>query len=195
MSICGYMDTCFKLFIMIVYYTALNSTFSKQKEGHEVSKKIFGVGFLLFTRGSNGNEPRLFTIEELGSKPQYHKFQGMKSFPLETYEEKDGNFRATIKRLLEEETGIENGYAKILSVAAPYFQLIPGRDDIYTVYGYGIYTGNPEKDFKPKDNDIRFAGWKTITELLQQHIRIEVAPILKHFGDNYLKDLLNELFS
>ncbi|MDQ1283948.1 MAG: hypothetical protein QG620_296 [Patescibacteria group bacterium] len=157
-----------------------------------MGERIFGVGFLLFSKTAN-DSLKLFTVEELGSKPRYHKFQGMKSFPLETFEEKDGSFKETILRLLTEEVGIKKSEAKIINIAAPYFQLIPGRNDIYTVYGYGLYLGNSNETFVPNDVDIRFAGWKTIDELLQQYIRVEVAPILKHFTDNHLAELLNEL--
>jgi hypothetical protein len=144
-------------------------------------KKIVGVGFLMFTF-KNGDLPELLTIEELKDKPEYCKKAGMISFPLETVEEEDGGFQGTIIRLLKEEVGIHLGQVIICEIIPEKFQLIPGRNDVDTVYAYGIFKGNTDpSNFKPRDNDIRFAGWKTIKELRSGFVRVEVGPVLDHF--------------
>jgi hypothetical protein len=144
-----------------------------------MEKVIVGVGFLMFTLE---RVPRLFVVKELKGKPTIFKESGMLSFPLETMEEIDGGVvENTIWRLIEEEIGTDQTLVKILGVEQRRFKLIPGRDDIETVYGYGLFLGNPEKEFSPSDTDIAFAGWWPINRLLQQNVRVEVRPILEHF--------------
>jgi hypothetical protein len=148
-----------------------------------MDKTIVGVGFLLFHKNGDGN--RIFTVREEKSKPRYHKEKGMISFPLETYEKEDQDFRRTIDRLLEEEV-FDKGIVpwnsvEICGIMPECFQLIPGESRVFTRYGYGIFSGDHTQGFRPQDEDVTFAGWKTIRELLSCHIRIEVAPILNHF--------------
>lgn len=150
----------------------------------KINGYIFGVGFLLFSKKGNGI-PRLYTVRELESKPQYHKHAGMESFPLETYEKKDGNLEGTAKRLLDEEIGITSQEVESCCLEKTRFNLIPGRKDIFIVYGYGIFTGDPEKIPGPKDKDVVFAGWATPSELLKKYIRVETSPILCHFFENH----------
>jgi hypothetical protein len=158
----------------------------------KINGHIFGVGFLLFTSGNGA--PRLFTVKELKSKPQYFKSSGMVSFPLETFEEKDGSFKTTIERLLREEIGISPQEVRNCCVVKEKFQLIPGRNDIYTIYGYGLFSGYPKDFFIPEDNDIKFSGWKTIDELLQQNTRVETRPILEHFRRNHFRELFGKIY-
>jgi len=140
---------------------------------------VTGVGFLLF-HFINGS-PKIFVIRELKDKPVLRKKAGMLSFPLETFKDNDHNHLGTIVRLLEEEVGIALSEVEILGVFSERFNLIPGRKDIETVYGYGLFLGDPCREFIPDDDDIVFAGWMTLAEILQHPIRVEVAPIIDHF--------------
>ncbi len=156
------------------------------------SGMIIGVGFLLFSKNELG-EPCVFTVEELVGKPSISKEAGMISFPLETFQKQDMSEIGTIFRLLEEEVGVHPHFVDICKVSPEKFSLIPGRQDIVTVYGYGTLLGNPGRKFRPKDSDIRFAGWKTLNELLVCRIRVETTPIIRHFYVNHFKELLNQL--
>ena len=154
------------------------------------NKVVFGVGFLLFSNG-NGNTPRIFTVEELKSKPEIHKEAGMASFPLETFKTTDVIFENTIMRLIQEEIGIPRDLISIYGLSPCRFQLIPGRKDILTVYGFGKFHGNTSEIFFPIDTDIKFAGWKTFDELCSLPTRVETIPILEHFQKNHQQELLN----
>lgn len=154
-------------------------------------RKIFGVGFLLFT--INNKIPKLFTIEELKDKAEVKKEKGMLSFPLETFEEKDKTFENTIKRLLIEEVGVSLSQVDIKGIASKIFQLIPGRRDIYTVYGFGLFLGNLSDDFVPADNDVKFSGWKTIEDLCWHKTRSETVPILEHFIEKHFQELFGSV--
>jgi len=156
-----------------------------------VGKITEGVGFLLFSKNPSGIW-ELFTIVELESKPQYHKERGMLSFPLETFEERDGNFTGTIDRLIKEEIGVPLNEVVVSGIARDCFQPIPGREDVHTYYGYGLFTGNRERVFAPEDTDIKFAGWWSAELLLRQKVRVEVYPILKHFAENHSSALLDQ---
>lgn len=150
---------------------------------------IIGVGFLLFSIIEG--IPRLFVLRELKSKLEIYKKEGMLSFPLETYKEKDGNYSNTIIRLLKEEIGISSGQTVIKKIIPENFFLIPGRSDIITVYGYGFFRGNPDAYFCPSDDDIAFAGWYACEDLLNYPlIRVETAPILRHFLKNHAREIL-----
>lgn len=139
-------------------------------------EEIIGVGLLLFLDG------KLLVIRELQSKPQYHKFTGMLSFPLETYEKGDRNFASTVSRLAQEELGIINGEIILRHIVEKRFQLIPNREDISTVYGVADFKGQTNHIFIPQDTDVEIVGWLTPTELLESNsIRVEVRPILEHF--------------
>lgn len=151
---------------------------------------LLGVCFLLF---SFNGEVRLFTVEEQKSKPELFKEKGMISPPFETFEEKDLDTRGTIIRLVEEEIGFLVSQIEICFVSEEKFNLIPGNKNIFTTYGVGILSGDPNQQRNPKDNDIVFSGWKTINELLLCRIRIETVPIINHFQKNYLSGLLNKL--
>lgn len=140
---------------------------------------ITGVGFLLFC--FIDGFLKIFTVRELKSKPAIYKEAGMLSFPLETYEETDGDYAKTIERLLKEEVGIPPSEVAICRVFEEKFKLIPGREDVETAYGYGIFLGNHSCTFIPCDDDIEFGGWMSIKELLTYRIRVEVEPIIKHF--------------
>lgn len=141
---------------------------------------IVGVGFLLFL--IDEGSLKIFTVKELKSKPELHKKNGMVSFPLETYKkEEDGNYCGTIIRLLREEVGIPSDQVRICDVIPDGFNLIPKRRNIWTYYGYGVFLGDPDQSFVPDDNDVVFAGWKSLLELSACSLRIEVIPILKHF--------------
>ena len=118
------------------------------------NKVVFGVGFLLFSNG-NGNTPRIFTVEELKSKPEIHKEAGMASFPLETFKTTDVIFENTIMRLIQEEIGIPRDLISIYGLSPCRFLLIPGRKDILTVYGFGKFHGNTSEIFFPIDDTSR----------------------------------------
>jgi len=150
---------------------------------------IIGVGFLLFAP-INGAD-KLFVLRELKSKPELHKRSGMLSFPLETFESRDGCPKATIYRLIEEEMGISQGKAQILGFSTQSFCLIPGRPDVLTFYGFGRFIGDPNQSFHPADDDIEFVDWMKPEDLLGQFVRVEVAPILGHFLNNF-SSMLNE---
>jgi len=156
-----------------------------------MEKVIVGVGFLMFT---SERVPRLFVVKELNDKPAISKGRGMLSFPLETMKESDGGVvENTIGRLIEEEIGADQSLVKILGVEQCRFKLIPGRDDVETVYGYGLFLGNPEHKFSPSDTDISFAGWHTPTEVLRRFTRVETAPILKHFRKNHFRKVVQAI--
>lgn len=150
---------------------------------------IIGVGFLLFAPIDGAF--KLFVLKELKGKSEYHKVAGMVSFPLETFEARDVCPQNTIPRLIGEEMGIDLGMVRELGFSREAFHLIPGRADITTFYGFGVYAGDPNGEFSPTDTDIAFAGWMTPEELLGQYVRIEVGPILGHFLNNFYF-LLNE---
>lgn len=151
-------------------------------------KDIVGVGFLLFLPGA---PLRLFTVRELEGKPEICKERGMLSFPLETVKEDDASPLATIKRLIEEEIGVDPSQVRICGVEEGRFHLIPGRIDITTMYGFGIFDGDPCSGFHPKDSDIVFADWLTLRELARGlNNRVEVAPILEHFVDYHLESFV-----
>ena len=139
---------------------------------------MVGIGLILLS-----SENSLLAIRELRSKPEIHKKAGMLSFPLETFKEKDGNLRATIGRLLEEELGIPIEEVELWGIAPQFFTIIPGRRDIRVYYGVGTYLGDPTREFRPKDDDVEVVGWMTPGGLLmERHIRVEVAPILLDFS-------------
>ena len=141
---------------------------------------LVGVGFLLFAL--KDGQVKLFVVEELTSKPAILKEAGMVSFPLETYEERDGSHFQTVVRLIDEEMGIPREQVTIYDIFPRAFQGIHGREDIIVFYGYGIFTGDADENFCPNDPEVSFAGWKTITDLLACHKqRVEVGPILSHF--------------
>lgn len=154
-------------------------------------QKLIGVGFLLFI--SRNILEELFTIKELKDKPQYSRFKGMKSFPLETFREEDGSAENTIRRAMREEIGVTSAEVPIFHMAEEVFHPIPGREDIDILYGYGMFIGNPDRLFVPEDDDIEIAGWKTIPELLRQYKRVEVEPILEHFQKEYFQKLFANL--
>jgi hypothetical protein len=159
-----------------------------------MARSILGVGFLLFASGNGSNLPRLFTIKELESKPAIFKEKNMISFPLETFKEKDVTIQKTILRLMDEEIGIHPDQVELCNIFSRKFNLIPGRNDIFTAYGYGIFQGDLSQTFQPKDTDITYAGWKTIPELLRQRVRIEVKPILNHFTEtNHYPELIRRI--
>lgn len=139
---------------------------------------ILGVGFLLFV--SVGRSPQVFVIQELTAKPLLHKEKGMLSFPLETLKPEDLGPERTINRLLVEEVGIPPSQVEICGITPERFNLIPGRNNIWTTYGYGLFLGDPNQDFHPEDDDIAFAGWMTLQALLSSRIRIEVRPVIEH---------------
>lgn len=153
-----------------------------------MEKVIVGVGFLMFTIE---RVPRLFVVKELKDKPAILKKSGMLSFPLETMEEIDGGVvEDTIWRLVEEEIGTDQTLVKILGVEQRRFKLIPGRDYVETVYGYGLFLGNPEHKFSPSDTDVAFAGWHTLVEVSCSFTRVETAPILNHFRKNHFREMV-----
>ncbi len=155
-------------------------------------RNIVGVGLLLFWSG-NGS-PKMFTIKELKGKPELCKEKGMISFPLETYKEEDGSHHGTINRLLEEEVGISPKQVRVYSIISEGFNLIPGRKDIQTYYGYGVFLGDPDQSFISQDNDVVFAGWKPLITLSSYPLRVEVVPVLKHFlSRGHYEELLKEM--
>lgn len=148
-----------------------------------------GVGFLLFSI-ING-VPRLFVVEELKDKPEIHKKSGMLSFPLETFKESDGGYLQTLHRLFEEEIGITKDQVEIRRLIPNNFYLIPGRCDIATVYGFGLFLGDPKGEFEPIDNDILFAGWYSCEGLIKHPlIRVETAPIIRNFQKHFIREIL-----
>lgn len=150
---------------------------------------IIGVGFLLFF--IIDGVPKLFVLRELKSKPEIQKREGMLSFPLETYQKTDSNYTNTVIRLLREEIGISPEQVSIEKIISKNFSLIPGRSDIITVYGYGFFHGDLAAYFYPSDNDIAFAGWYSCKDLLDYPlIRVETAPILRHFLKNHAREIL-----
>jgi len=154
-------------------------------------KVIVGVGFLLFSRNSSG-VPELFTIVELGSKPEYGKSSGMLTFPMETFEARDGDFRGTLGRLIREEVGASPEEIVISGIVPGFFLPIPERKYLRLVYGYGLFTGDREQVFTPEDGDVRFASWSTIEFLQQQNVRAGVLPVLEHFVQNHFDRLFKK---
>lgn len=141
-----------------------------------VENGAIGVGLLLFSNG------HLLTVRELKDKPVICKQAGMVSFPLETFRDEDVRPEGTIIRLLWEELGILPEQVKLWGISPRKFHLIPGREDITTLYGIGKFLGNPDQKFIPKDDDIQIEGWKTPWELLSlDNPRIEVFPIINDF--------------
>jgi hypothetical protein len=53
--------------------------------------------------------------------------------------------------------------------------------------------GNPEQIFHPKDDDIEFSGWMSCESLLNSFIRVETAPIIKHFLANHRRELIEKI--
>ncbi|MFA6047782.1 MAG: hypothetical protein WCV59_02825 [Parcubacteria group bacterium] len=158
-----------------------------------MAKNILGVGFPVFSINDSG-ELEVFTVKELRDKPEYFKKKGMISFPLETFEEKDVTPHGTILRLIKEEMGFLNGQVKICHIFREKFNLIPGRRDVFTAYGYGIFTGDRNQILQPEDDDVAYFGWKTIPELFRHSVRIETSPILDHFLDSpYYRKLIKKL--
>lgn len=146
----------------------------KKKSEEDIT---IGVGFLLFDCNF-----RLFIVEELKSKPEYFKEAGMWSFPLETFKSEDVCPINTIPRLIEEEIGFSQEQVVLLGFYKKPFKLIPSRNDILTFYGLGFFMGSKNTIPQPKDDDIRFVGWKSPDELLNRSkIRVEVGPILTDF--------------
>jgi len=147
---------------------------------------IVGVGFLLFSRK---NSNRVFTVEELASKPEYCKQKGMISFPLETQIATDNGTKGTIERLIKEEIGFPLEWIEIVGVSESHFSLIPDRDDIVTRYGFGFLRVAEDSSFSPSDVDIDFAGWRRLEDLLNPpthtSVRIETRPIICDFIKNY----------
>ncbi|HEX8973991.1 MAG TPA: NUDIX domain-containing protein [Patescibacteria group bacterium] len=142
---------------------------------------IVGVGLLIFAivKGL----PRIYTVKEKKAKPSIFKEAGMLGPPFETVKEIDRSIEETIWRLIKEETGIPREMIDLQKVIPESFNLIPGRPDIFTMYGYAFYKGEPEDAslFTPEDDDIEFRGWYTMAELEEEHLRIEVPFILDHF--------------
>lgn len=156
-----------------------------------MEKVIVGVGFLMLTLE---RVPRLFVVKELNDKPAISKVSGMLSFPLETMREIDGGVvENTIWRLIDEEIGTDQALVQILGVERERFKLIPDRDDVETVYGYGLFLGNPEHKFSPSDTDIAFAGWKTLAEVSCSFTRVETVPILNHFRKNHFREVVRTI--
>ena len=146
-------------------------------------KSVIGIGLILLHNES------LLTVRERESKPQYYKEAGMLSFPLETFEEEDGDFRGTINRLLCEELGISREEVELWGMAPENFRLIPGRMDVEVYYGVGVFHGDPRRRFHPKGDDVDVVGWKTPAELMAERpIRIEVVPILNDFSRKNRED-------
>ena len=155
---------------------------------------LVGVGFLLFA--IKDRQLKLFTVEELTSKPVILKEAGMVSFPLETYEERDGSHLQTINRLIYEEMGIPRERVTVYGVSPNAFHGIHRREDIIVFYGHGIFTGDAEGNFCPNDPEVAFAGWKTLKELLEHpKRRVEVEPILSHFVSSGTYEVLRNRFS
>jgi len=158
-----------------------------------MAKNILGVGFLAFTMNDSG-KLKIFTVKELQDKPEYFKEKGMISCPFETYEKKDVTPRGTILRLIKEEMGILNGQVEICHIFPEKFNLIPGRRDVFTAYGYGVIRINRNQIFQPEDDDVTFFGLKTIPELFRYPVRIETAHILDHFLDSpHYRKLIGKL--
>lgn len=156
-------------------------------------KKVEGVGLLLFVM--NGG-PRLAVVKELVAKPQYSKQAGMLSFPLETVEAYDDGLLGTVWRLIKEELGKDiSSLVTVLDVIEEPMQLIPGRPDINTYYGYGIFHGSREQILQPQSDDITFAGWLAPEDLLARPlIRVEVVPVWTHFiQSGHYEKLLKQL--
>lgn len=151
---------------------------------------IVGVGFLLFS--VIDGVPKLFVIRELKDKPEIFKKKGMLSFPLETFKTADGSYINTIIRSLKEEIGICPDQVADIHVMPDNLHLIPGKNEIVTKYGYGIFLGETDTGFTPTDNDIEFAGWLTCEELLAcPLIRVETSPVLLHFLENHRREIFN----
>ena len=145
-----------------------------------MGNNIVGVGFLLFIPGNECL--KIFTVRELQSKPALSKMAGMLSFPLETFSSDDVDYMGTIRRLLKEEVGVFPEQVKICGISPRELYLIPGRSDIVTCYGFGIFLGDPNQIFQPGDNDVAFAGWMSPLALLRHnYVRIEVRPVLFNF--------------
>ncbi|MDZ4385279.1 MAG: NUDIX hydrolase, partial [Candidatus Moranbacteria bacterium] len=118
------------------------------------------------------------------NKPQYHKYAGMLSFPIETFDgNKDSNLTDTLVRLSREELGISNAdEMRILGIIPTVFNPIPERRDIHIRYSLGAFLGDPHRIFVPEDKDVEIVGWMKPEKLHASHpIRIEVKPILEDF--------------
>ena len=140
-------------------------------------EQIRGFGFLLFSFVNKG----MFTVKELNGKESIKKQAGMIGPPFETVKGSESP-EETINRLIIEEIGVPIEQVIICNILEQKFRLIPGRPEIFTSYGYGIFLGDPKQKFKPTDTDIVFAGWRNPAELREEFIRIETLPILDHFN-------------
>lgn len=136
-------------------------------------ERILAVALLIFSPTG-----RIFCLEELRDKPQYEKYAGMISFPIETIE--DGESReSALERLLVEEVGI------FLSFSDPDFLGEVGMEfrtgEKSRIFCYSVFS--PEEfQGNPSDTDIRFSGWKSFEELLsldEDFRRREVTSVLQ----------------
>lgn len=132
---------------------------------------VHGVAFLLF-------EPfgHLLVLRELINKPHDAERVNTLSFPMETIESGEAPDQ-TIIRLIHEEIGV--------AIARPpiFFKEINVQiSDIFFVTEY-LFLGTCDKAFvaQPNDSDVEFFGWLTPEELLAQHVRREVVPILREY--------------
>ncbi len=147
-------------------------------------RKIIGVGLILYHIDKQGRM-LIMVVREMRAKPSIRKEVGMRSFPLETQEDRDQ--RSIIQTMLRcggEELGIPSDQMAECFPVATEFRFFPEVEefDIVTRYGIARYTGSLDHDFSSPSGDTESDGWMTIPELLKQPlIRVETQPICKHF--------------
>lgn len=122
---------------------------------------------------------RFFMLTELHDKPQYEKFAGMKSFPIETMHPEEGQDEA-IERLLREEVGGFSILSRPYRIGEVNMCFSTGETSkvfCFTALSPDEFCGNPA------DTDICPAGWLTESEIisLKDGGRREVIPILQLF--------------
>lgn len=134
-------------------------------------ERILAVALLIFSP-----RERIFCLEELRDKPQYEKYAGMVSFPIETIEDGEGR-ESALERLLVEEVGSSLSFSDpdfLGEVSMEFRTGEKSRIFCYAVFSREEFQGNPS------DTDIRFFGWKSFEELLslgEDSRRREVLPV------------------
>lgn len=130
---------------------------------------------------------RMLVLRELKSKPEYGKWAGMLTFPIETIYDRESKMEA-LDRLAREEMGIDlTSLMAVTSLEERVFEFLSGKRSRIFVY---VAQSSEEFIARPNDyEDVEFFGWKHPEELLSLGdnnetfgiLRKEVIPILEQF--------------
>lgn len=139
---------------------------------------IDAVALLVFSRTG-----RMLVLKELKSKPEYGKWAGMLTFPIETIHDRELKMEA-LDRLAREEIGIDLTSLRLVTFFEErIFEFLSGRRGrifIYVAQSFEEFIAIPG-DY----DDVEFFGWKHPEELLLLEgdgiLRKEVAPVLEQF--------------